>query len=74
MEGFEIREEIYEGYRSKNKLPANFEKLEAIYRLETLIRITKSLIELKEQVPQEEKEEAERKIQKTLNYSQKILE
>lgn len=67
MEGFDTRNEIYEGYRKERNLE-DFQEVEPIYRLETLLRIIASLFKLKEEVGEGEKDDYREKLSETLEY------
>jgi Ser/Thr protein kinase RdoA (MazF antagonist) len=70
IEGFEVRKEIYEGYRKEKSLK-NFGQVEPVYRLETLLRIIASLFELNEGLGKEEREVYRKKLEDTIEYCRK---
>lgn len=69
LEGLDVREEFYEGYRKSEKLEESFEENEPLYRLETLTRIIASIFELKDDINSREKEDYRRKLNETIQES-----
>ncbi|MFB6100547.1 MAG: phosphotransferase family protein [Candidatus Nanohalobium sp.] len=55
VEGFDSREEIYQGYRKEKELDESFESNEPLYRMETLVAIVASLFKLGEDMDEEQK-------------------
>jgi aminoglycoside phosphotransferase (APT) family kinase protein len=73
LEGHDVRTELYEGYREAGDLNASFEHNEPLYRVETLNRIIASIVELRDDVGEDERETYRRMVAETVQYAEETL-